>query len=202
MSGLHGRRFTHVKIQLVRGAPDNRSNPKPTLHVSNNTRCSECGGVRDFPRTAWAGGVPGAKDPWGHWRRQHHSAMSLYRWHSGFSYLVVRPFCSLTKSNVPQLVSSLWRLYTPPVYAWLLVTCFGKQHPGKNLWWQKLMISLCLGQKGFLKNRSGNCGMQPQLYLTNVVPWSNSQTLPVVLTGIIIIIESISVMESSDSQTH
>ena len=44
--------------------------------------------------------------------------------------------------------------------------------------------------------------MQPQFYLTNVVPWSNLQTLPVILTGIIIIIEPISVMESSDSQTH
>ena len=174
LSDLQGRRFRHVKIQLVRGAPDNRSNPKATLHVSNNMRCSECEGVSDFQRTAWAGGEPrgwgswGAEDPggWGSrgplMRSAPQSAVSLYRWHSVF-YLVFRPFCSLTKSNVPQLVSSLWHLYTPPVYAWLLLTCFGKQHPWKNLWWQKWMISLCLGKKGFLKNRLGNCGMQPEL---------------------------------------
>lgn len=202
MFGLHGRSFRHVKIQLVRGAPDNRSNPKPTLHVSNNTRCSECGGVRDFRRTAWAGGIPGGWGSLGPLTRaapQRHVTIQMTQWLFLFG---CPPILLPHKKQCPPVgFKSL-----TPVYSTSL--CLATPN---LLWkatpWEKSMVAkindlTMLRKKGFLKNRSGNCRMQPQLYLTNVVPWPNLQTLPVILTGIIIIIEPISVMESSDSQTH
>ena len=163
MPDLQGRRFRHVKIQLVRELLTTGLILRPlstlvTIRGAPSVKVSAT--FRGEPELGVSRGGWGSRGPL--MRSAPQSAVWLYRWHSVF-YLVFRPFCSLTKSNVPQLVSSLWRLYTPPVYAWLLLTCFGKQHPWKNLWWQKWMISLCLGKKVFLKNRLGTCGMQPEL---------------------------------------